>query len=75
MKRPSDAMVEYQAALENSPNRFDSLYGAAHAAELAGDAAAANSYYAKLMEISAPAADRTELTEARSYVTRASKGK
>jgi tetratricopeptide (TPR) repeat protein len=75
LKRPSDAMVEYQAALENSPNRFDSLYGAAHAAELAGDAAAANSYYAKLMEISAPAADRTELTEARSYVTRASKGK
>jgi hypothetical protein len=75
LKRPSEALVEYRAALQHSPNRFDSLYGAAHAADLAGDRAGANAYYAKLMEISAPAADRTELTEAKSYVTQASKGK
>jgi hypothetical protein len=75
LKRPSDAVTEYRAALKNSPNRFDSLYGAAHAAELAGDAVEANAYYAKLMQISAPSADRAELSEAKSHLTSASKGK
>src|SRR5258706_7024867 len=75
LKRPSEALAEYKAALKNSPNRFDSLYGAGHAAQLAGETAEANIYYTKLMEISAPAADRAELGEAKSYLTRASKGK
>jgi tetratricopeptide (TPR) repeat protein len=75
LKRPSEALAEYKAALKNSPNRFDSLYGAGHAAQLAGDAATANAYYAKLMEISGTAADRAELTEAKSYLARASKDK
>ncbi len=75
LKRPSEALAEYKAALKNSPNRFDSLYGAGHAAQLAGETAEANIYYRKLMEISAPAADRAELGEAKSYLTRASKGK
>jgi hypothetical protein len=75
LKRPAEALAEYKAALKNSPHRFDSLYGAGHAAQLAGDASAANSYYAKLMEISAPTADRAELTEAKTYLTTASKSK
>jgi tetratricopeptide (TPR) repeat protein len=75
LKRPSEAFAEYKAALKNSPNRFDSLYGAGHAAQLAGDSAAANAYYTKLMDISAPASDRAELGEAKSYLARASKGK
>src|SRR6202048_1254178 len=75
IKRPSEALAEYKAALKNSPNRFDSLYGAGHAAQLAGDTAEANASYTKLMEISAPAADRAELGEAKSYLTRASKDK
>jgi tetratricopeptide (TPR) repeat protein len=75
LKRPSEALAEYKAALRNSPNRFDSLYGAGHAAQLAGDAAAANAYYAKLMEISAPTADRAELSEAKSFLATASKAK
>ena len=74
-KRPSEALAEYKAALRNSPNRFDSLYGAGHAAQLAGDSAAANAYFTKLTEICAPAADRAELGEAKSYLSRASKGK
>jgi len=75
LKRPSEALAEYQGALKNSPNRFDSLYGVAHAAQMAGDSAAANGYYTKLMEISAPAADRAELAEAKSYLATASKSK
>jgi len=75
LKRSSEALAEYKAALKNSPNRFDSLYGAGHAAQLAGDSAAANSYYTKLMEISAPSADRAELSEAKSYLATASVSK
>jgi hypothetical protein len=75
LKRPKEAFTEYEAALKNSPNRFDSLYGAGHAAQLAGDSAAANAYFTTLTEICAPAADRAELGEAKSYLSRASKGK
>jgi tetratricopeptide (TPR) repeat protein len=75
LKRPSEALAEYKAALKNSPNRFDSLYGAGHAAQLAGDSPAANACYAKLMEISAPTADRAELKEAKTYLATASKTK
>jgi tetratricopeptide (TPR) repeat protein len=75
LKRPAEAVTEYQAALKKSPNRFDSLYGAGHAAQLAGDSANARVYFAKLTEISAPAADRAELSEAKSFLTIASNGK
>jgi len=75
LKHPAEALAEYKAALKNSPNRFDSLYGAGHSAQLAGDSAAANTHFTKLMEICAPAADRAELSEAKSYLTRASTGR
>ena len=75
LKRPAEACKEYEAALQKSPNRFDSLYGAGHAAQLAGDSAKARAYFAKLTEISAPAADRAELSEAKTFLTTASNGK
>ena len=72
LKRPTEALTEYKAALKESPNRFDSLYGAAHSAQLAGNSSTAHSYFAKLMEVCAASADRLELTEAKSYLTTAS---
>src|SRR5579859_2110327 len=75
LKQPAEALAEYKSALKNSPNRFDALYGAGHAAQLAGDSAGANAYFSKLMEISAPSADRAELAEAKSYLARASQDK
>jgi len=75
LNRPAEALAEYQAALKNSPNRFDSLYGAAQAAQKAGNSASANAYFTKLMEISAPTADRAELAEAKTYLATASKSK
>jgi tetratricopeptide (TPR) repeat protein len=75
LKQPAEALTEYKSALKNSPNRFDALYGAGHAAQLAGDSASANAFFSKLMEISAPSADRAEVAEAKSYLARASKGK
>ena len=65
MKKPREALVEYKAALVESPNRFDSLYGAAQAAQLSGNAETARKYYAKLVEVCGDGADRPELAQAR----------
>jgi tetratricopeptide (TPR) repeat protein len=63
LKKPSEALAAYQASLKMSPNRFDGLYGAARAAESAGNAKEAREYYSQLAKIAAPGADRSELQE------------
>lgn len=70
MKKPGEALVEYKAALAESPNRFDGLYGAAQAAQLAGNATEARGYLAKLVKVCSPDADRPELQEAREEVAK-----
>jgi hypothetical protein len=49
-KRPQQALVEYQADLKFSPNRFNGLSGAARAAEAGGKSKDANEYYALLLK-------------------------
>ena len=49
--KPRESLVEYQAVLKLAPNRFNALYGAACAAEAAGDASAAHSYFQRLLNI------------------------
>jgi tetratricopeptide (TPR) repeat protein len=63
LKQPSKALAAYQASLTMSPNRFDGLYGAARAAESAGNAKEVREYYSQLAKIAAPGADRSELQE------------
>jgi hypothetical protein len=70
LKRPNEALAEYKATLEELPNRFDALYGAARAAQTSGDASSAKRYFAKLMEISGPGADRPELAETKPYLAK-----
>ena len=71
MDQPGPALVEYEADLKFSPNRFDGLYGAAHAAELAGNHTEANTYYAQLLKIcNGAASDRPELSKAKALVAR-----
>lgn len=70
MKKPTEAFGEYKAALVESPNRFDSLYGAAQAAQLAGNTAEARGYLAKLVKACSTDADRPELQEAREEVAK-----
>ena len=53
--------------LKIAPNRFNTLYGAAQAAEAAGNASAANHYFKKLTEI-AVGDERSELVTARKKV-------
>ena len=67
-KEPKKALEAYRAALKESPNRFDAVWGAAQAARATADASAAREYCSKLLEISGPGADRPELKEARAYV-------
>src|SRR3984893_16039594 len=74
LKRPTEALEAYKVVLNESPNRFDALLGAARASQAMGDANAAGGYYGKLLEISDPAADRPELT-ADSYLGGGSAGK
>jgi hypothetical protein len=68
LKRPAEASVEYESVLKSYPNRFDALYGSAQVAQSLGDRAKASQYYAKLVAISAPSADRPELRDAREYI-------
>jgi tetratricopeptide (TPR) repeat protein len=49
-KRPQEALAEYQTDLKLNPNRFNGLYGAAQAAEMAGQASQAMEYYAVLVK-------------------------
>jgi tetratricopeptide (TPR) repeat protein len=62
------ALAQYQAALVRSPNRFNSLYGAARAAELAGERTKAAFYFNKLIEITAVDAKRTQLQSAKNFM-------
>jgi tetratricopeptide (TPR) repeat protein len=61
---PKESLVEYQSVLKIAPNRFNALYGAASAAESAGDASAAAGYFRKLTEV-AFGDERPELKAAR----------
>jgi tetratricopeptide (TPR) repeat protein len=61
MHQPAPALAEYESVLKISPNRFNDLYGAASAAQKAGESAKAKSYYSKLRDNCPQNADREEL--------------
>ena len=68
-KQPAEALDAFETTLRTAPNRFNSLYGAARAAKLAGDNEKAKTYYAKLLSICEHAdGDRPELKEARTLL-------
>jgi tetratricopeptide (TPR) repeat protein len=64
---PEAAVVEYETVLKTAPNRFNTLWGAATSAEMAGNAAAAAKYFRKLAEIGV-GNERPELKTARTKV-------
>jgi len=74
MGRPVDALGEYQASLKVAPGRFNGVFGAARAAEKAGDRDKARALYAQLVELG-KAADppRAELRTARAFLASASR--
>ena len=63
------ALAEFEASQKIDPNRLAALYGAARAAESAGDAAKARRYYDRVAELGQKAdADRPEVAAARAYL-------
>jgi len=70
LKRPGEALKEFEATLTREPNRFRSLYGAAEAAKLAGNRQAAQKYFRELLKVAerADSPGRQELVDARTEV-------
>jgi tetratricopeptide (TPR) repeat protein len=66
--QPKQALAEYRAAMTQSPNRFNGLFGAGSAAEAAGDADDARQYYAALLKSTGAGSDRPELAHAQALL-------
>jgi tetratricopeptide (TPR) repeat protein len=70
MNRPEVALTEYEAELKVSPNRFNSVYGAGHAAEMARHAEKAAVYYRQLLAACALGdSTRPELAHAQEFIS------
>jgi tetratricopeptide (TPR) repeat protein len=73
LKQPAAALREFETSLLVAPNRFNGLYGAARAANLAADRKKAKTYYAKLLKLAQHAdSDRPEFAEAKAFLAGAS---
>lgn len=69
LKQPAAALIEFEQSQKTDPNRFRNIYGAARAAELAGNRAKSSNYYAKLVRQSDPQADeREEIQRAKAFL-------
>ena len=68
LKRPADALVEYEASLKIYPARFNGLYGAGYSAELAGQKDLANKYYKALVALAAGDNSRVEVGHAKEFL-------
>jgi len=68
LNRPAEALVEYARSLREAPRRFNSLYGAARAAELSGSPERAKEYYDKLVEMTVDESTRPEVEQAREFL-------
>jgi len=70
LKRPEQALAEYEAELKINPGRFDSLYGAGRAAEILKMPDKANAYFEELVKMCAGTlSGRPELTYARNVLS------
>ena len=70
MKRPAEALKEYDASQAREPNRYRGLYGAGMAASQSGNTAKAKQYFSRLLDMAGPAGPRPEIGNARDYLAR-----
>jgi hypothetical protein len=74
MNRPEQALVEYELDLKLNPNRFNGLYGAGRAAEMAKQTGKATAYYQQLLTVCAGGSStRPELAHAQGFLSAAAK--
>jgi hypothetical protein len=66
MNEPARALQQFEATLKKEPGRFNSLYGAARAAQLSGSADTSQMYFRELLRVCAHSdkPERSELKEA-----------
>ena len=70
LDQPAMALTAFEQSLQDDPNRFRNTYGAARAAELSGDLSKAGAYYARLLAQTDQGAERSEISQARSFVAK-----
>lgn len=68
LKRPVEALKEFEASHVREPERFRGYYGAAQAAVQSGDQAKAKRYFARLVEVAGQGTARPELAQARAFL-------
>jgi tetratricopeptide (TPR) repeat protein len=68
LKRPAEALKEFEASHVREPERFRGYYGAAQAAAQSGDNAKARRYFGRLVERADKGAGRPELAQARAFL-------
>ena len=70
MKRPAEALKEFEASEKHDPNRFRGIYGAAQAAAESGDNAKAKRYFARLVELAGKGDPRLEMDNAKAFLAK-----
>jgi len=66
--QPTEALAAYEASLREAPNRFNSLYGAARAAERSQNPERAREFYAALVAQCVADSPRPEVAQARKFL-------
>lgn len=67
--QPAAALREFEASMKENPNRYRAFYGAARAADAAGNRQKAQGYFAKLVDLTRNAdTTRPELARAKAYL-------
>ena len=71
MNEPSQALGQFEAALQKEPRRFNSLYGAARAAQLSGNRDTSRRYFRELLTVCAHSdkPGRSELKDAKRSIS------
>jgi len=64
----AEALVSYRRSLQLYPNRFNSLLGAARAAQALKDGTSARTYYQELLKIADKGTREPAMKQARSYL-------
>ncbi|HZF15039.1 MAG TPA: hypothetical protein VE046_03755 [Steroidobacteraceae bacterium] len=68
LKRPGEALKEYETSQLREPNRYRGLYGAGQAAVQSGNRDKARQYFSKLIEVAGSGDARPETETARRYL-------
>ena len=70
-RQPAQALAAYQRSMALYPRRFNTLLGAARAADAIDDRSLARAFYRSLLEVAATGTREPALQEARDYLNNA----